>query len=72
MMSPLLSAIGRRGAGLRPIGSVRKSGAAPRKALLPPGEERREGTCGSGVTSSVDGTRARGTPRGRAHASAPL
>lgn len=37
VMSPFLCVIGCRVAGLRPINSLEKSGAAPRKALLPPG-----------------------------------
>lgn len=40
VMSPFLCVIGCRVAGLRPINSLKNSGAAPRKALLPPGERR--------------------------------
>lgn len=50
VMSPFLCMIGCRVAGLRPINSLEKSGAAPRKALLPPDGER---TCGCGVARSA-------------------
>lgn len=49
-MSPFLGMIGCRVAGLRPINSLKKSGAAPRKALLPPEGER---TCGCWVAHSA-------------------
>lgn len=62
VMSPFPYAIGCRVAGLRPIGSLRKSGAAPRKALLPPeGRGARE----TGRGPAVVGRRAL---RGRRHA----
>lgn len=55
VMSPFLYMIGCRVAGLQPINSLKKSGAAPRKALLPPEGER---TCGCRVArSAVLGTR---------------
>lgn len=50
VMSPFLCMIGCRVAGLRPINSLKKSGAAPRKALLPPEGER---TCGCRVARSA-------------------
>lgn len=43
VMSPFLCVIGCRVAGLQPINSLKKSGAAPRKALLPPERETERG-----------------------------
>lgn len=43
VMSPFPCVIGCRVAGLQPINSLKKSGAAPRKALLPPERETERG-----------------------------